>query len=89
VGLTLFVGDSLRSCGTPFGRVGLPSVVGDSAIASYGLLTLFAGVGSLCSRGCSFHSLFAESANFGKGKFGGGKRFFGGLALEMGLSKYE
>ena len=25
----------------------------------------------------------------GKGKFGGGKRFFGGLALEMGLSKYE
>ena len=68
MGLTLFVGDSLWSCGTRLSpRMGC----------------------SLCSLGCSFHSLFAESANFGKGKFGGGKRFFGGLALEMGLSKYE
>ena len=69
--------------------MGLPSVVGDSAIASYGLLTLFAGVGSLCSRGCSFHSLFAESANYLRRDLDFDDEIFGGLALGMGLSKYE
>ena len=47
------------------------------------------GLAHFVRGGCSFHSLFAESANDLRRDLDFDDEIFGGLALGMGLRKYE
>jgi hypothetical protein len=55
----------------------------------YFWLISFAGVAHFIRWGCSFHSLFAESANDLRRDLDFDDEIFGGLVLGMGLRKYE